>query len=101
MTMRGVFCTVLFAVGYLGAMEAQEAPIPHLSPGSARKPAASPPTTPSSPQSIALSVPRGTPLQVGAAEGDGEVRRQRSAFRLRPLLRSPLSSMCPRAHHYK
>ena len=39
MTMRRVLCTILFAVGYLGSTEAQEAPIPQLSPGSARKPA--------------------------------------------------------------
>ena len=32
--MRRVFCTILFAVGYLGSMEGQEAPIPQLSPGS-------------------------------------------------------------------
>jgi hypothetical protein len=36
MTMRRVLCAILFAVGYLGSMEAQEA---QLSPGSARKPA--------------------------------------------------------------
>jgi hypothetical protein len=36
MTMRRMFCTILFAVGYLGSMEAQEVPIPQLSPGSAR-----------------------------------------------------------------
>jgi hypothetical protein len=34
MTMR-VFCNLLFAVGYLGSREAQEAPVPQLSPGSA------------------------------------------------------------------
>jgi hypothetical protein len=66
MTMRRVLCTILFAVGYLGSTEAQEAPIPQLTPGSARK--AAPdfmlPTMPSSPQSIKLSVARGTPLQV-------------------------------------
>jgi hypothetical protein len=54
MTMRRMFCTILFAVGYLGSMEAQEAPIPQLSPDSARK--AAPdfmlPTMPSSPQSV-------------------------------------------------
>jgi hypothetical protein len=70
MTMRRVFCTILFAVGYLGSMEAQEAPTPQLSPGSARKPAPAfrLPTTPSSPQSVKLSVPKGTPLQVALDE---------------------------------
>ncbi len=57
-------------------MEAQEVPIPRLSPGSARKPASASrlQTTPSSPQSIALSVPRGTPLQVAL---DQEIRVRR------------------------
>jgi hypothetical protein len=66
MTMRRVLCTILFAVGYLGSTEAQEAPIPQLSPGSVRQ--AAPdfmlPPMPSSPQSIKVSVARGTPLQV-------------------------------------
>jgi hypothetical protein len=71
-----MLCAILFAVGYLGSMEAQEAPIPQLSPGSARKPASASrlQTTPSSPQSIALSVPRGTPLQVAL---DQEIRVRR------------------------
>jgi hypothetical protein len=70
MTMRRMFCTILFAVGYLGSMEAQEAPVPQLSPGSARKPAPAfrLPTTLSSPQSVKLSVPKGTPLQVALDE---------------------------------
>src|SRR5580704_19171791 len=76
MPVRRMLWAVLFAVGYLGSMEAQEAPIPHLSPGSARKPLLAPslPTAPSSPQSIALSVPRGTPLQVAL---DQEIRVKR------------------------
>jgi hypothetical protein len=74
MPIRRVLCAILFAVGYLGSIEAQEDPIPQLSPGSARKP---PPTsrgsmTPAPPQSVALSVPRGTPLQVAL---DQEIRR--------------------------
>src|SRR6202162_2191865 len=76
MPIRRVLCAILFAVGYLGSIEAQEAPIPQLSPGSARKPA---PTTrdsmtPAPPQSVALSVPRGTPLQVAL---DQEIRVKR------------------------
>ena len=39
MTIRPLFYAVLFAFGYLGSTEAQEAPIPQLSPGWARKPA--------------------------------------------------------------
>jgi hypothetical protein len=70
MTMRRVFCTILFAVGYLGSTEGQQAPIPQLSPGSARTPAPAlmPPSAPSSPQSVKLSVPKGTPLQVALDE---------------------------------
>jgi hypothetical protein len=54
-------------------MEAQEAPIPRLTPGSARKPApaSSIPNAYAPPQSFALSLPKGTPLQVAL---DQEVR---------------------------
>ncbi len=54
-------------------MEAQEAPIPQLTPGSARRPApaSSAPSTSAPPESVALSVPAGTPLQVAL---DQEVR---------------------------
>ncbi|HEY4046179.1 MAG TPA: hypothetical protein VGM27_04855, partial [Acidobacteriaceae bacterium] len=71
-----MLCAILFAVGYLGSMKAQEAPIPQLSPGSARMPAPASrfQTTPSSPQSVVLSVPRGTPLQVAL---DQEIRVKR------------------------
>jgi hypothetical protein len=71
-----MLCAILFAVGYLGSMEAQEAPVPQLSPGSARKPepASRFQATPSSPQSVVLSVPRGTPLQVAL---DQEIRVKR------------------------
>jgi hypothetical protein len=70
MTMRRVFCIILFAVGYLGSTEGQQAPVPQLSPGSARTPAPAfmPPSAPSSPQSVKLSVPKGTPLQVALDE---------------------------------
>jgi hypothetical protein len=66
MPIRRVLCAMLFAVGYLGSMGAQEVPIPQLSPGSARQPASAFKfrLPPSSPQSVGLSVPRGTPLQV-------------------------------------
>ena len=73
MSILRMLFAMLFAIGYLVSMEAQEAPIPQLSPGSARKAASATrlQTTPSSPQSIALSVPRGTPLQVAL---DQEIR---------------------------
>src|SRR5262249_50291939 len=59
--------------GYLGAMEAQEAPIPQLTPGSARKlaPASSDQSACTILQSVALSIPKGTPLQVAL---DQEIR---------------------------
>jgi hypothetical protein len=74
--LRMLCVAILLAVGYLGPMEAQEAPVPHLSPGSARKPepASRFQTPPASPQSVVLSVPRGTPLQVAL---DQEIRVKR------------------------
>src|SRR3974377_2613997 len=69
-----MLCATLFALGYLGSTEAQEAPIPQLSPGSARKQASRLQTTASSPQSVVLSVPRGTPLQ-GALDREIRVKR--------------------------
>jgi hypothetical protein len=55
-------------------MEAQQAPIPQLRPGSARKPVPSLPSTSAPSQSVALSVPKGTPLQVAL---DQEIRVKR------------------------
>jgi hypothetical protein len=73
MPIRRALCAVLLATAFVSAVEAQEVPVPQLSPGSARKPApaASRPAAPAPPQSIALSVPKGTPLQVAL---DQEVR---------------------------
>jgi hypothetical protein len=70
MTTRLLFYAVLFAFGYLGSTEAQEVPIPQLSPGWARKPGPTVmlPHTPSSLQFINLSVPKGTPLQIALEE---------------------------------
>jgi hypothetical protein len=70
MSILRMLFAMLFAIAYLVSMEAQEAPIPQLSPGSARKAASATQlqTTPSPPRSIALSVPRGTPLQVALDE---------------------------------
>src|SRR5437870_11648307 len=89
MPIRRVFCAILFAVGYLGSIKAQEAPIPQLSPGSARKPA---PTSegsikPAPPQSVTLSVPRGTPLQV-ALDQEIHVKRVGQSVHARIVERS-------------
>ena len=70
MTIRLLLYAVLLAFGYLGSTEAQEVPLPQLSPGWARKlgPTVMLPQAPSSLQSINLSVPKGTPLQVALEE---------------------------------
>ena len=66
MRIRRALCTIVLTLGYLGAMEAQEAPVPQLTPGSARKlaPASSVPSACAPLQSVSLSIPTGTPLQV-------------------------------------
>jgi len=73
MPIRRALCTILFTFGYLGAMEAQETRIPQLTLGSSRKlaPASSVPSTSTPLLSIALSIPKGTPLQVAL---DQEIR---------------------------
>jgi hypothetical protein len=70
MTIRLLLYALLFAFGYLGSTDAQEVPIPQLSPGWARKLGTTVmlPHAPSSLQSINLSVPKGTPLQVALEE---------------------------------
>ena len=57
-------CTWTCTIGV--RMEAQEVPIPQLTPGSARKPAAEPSklAEPAPPQTVALTVAKGAPLQV-------------------------------------
>jgi len=54
-------------------IDAQEVPMPRLTPGSARKPAAEPgkPAEPAPPQTVALTVAKGAPLQVAL---DQEIR---------------------------
>jgi hypothetical protein len=86
---RLLVCLVLCAIGYLGSMRAQEAPAPRLSPGSARKtaPAISLSIAPSSPQTIKLSVPRGTPLQVAL---DQEIRVKKVGQPLHAILVEPV-----------
>src|ERR1700681_2132227 len=61
-------CAVGSQIG--SRMEAQEVPIPQLTPGSARKPAAEPtkPAEPAPPQTVALTVAKGAPLQVALDE---------------------------------
>jgi hypothetical protein len=65
MLFRSTFRAVLFVGSLVGVSAAQDAPIPQLSPGTARKPpAAVQPVAPAPPLSVALAVPKGTPLQV-------------------------------------
>lgn len=54
-----------------GTMLAQEAPMPHLTPGNQRKPTPQEKIESPTPQSVTLTVPKGTPLQVAL---DTEVR---------------------------
>jgi hypothetical protein len=62
--------------------QGQEAPTPQLSPPSARKPVASGAGEPARPQSVALTVPAGTPLQV-ALDQELRVRRVGQAVHAR------------------
>jgi type IV secretory pathway VirB10-like protein len=64
-------CTWTCTIG--ARIEAQEVPIPQLTPGSARKPAAEPSklAQPAPPQTVALTVAKGAPLQVAL---DQEIR---------------------------
>ncbi len=73
MAIRALFRSMVLAIACLGLLEAQDVPFPRLSKDTARKP--SPhirlPALPSSSQSIQLSMPKGTPLQVAL---DQEIR---------------------------
>ncbi len=69
-TLRTILCAGLLVTAAAG----QEAPRPQLSPGTARKPPAQVHAAPAEPQSVALTVPKGTPLQVAL---DQEVRVQK------------------------
>ena len=73
MPIHRALCAILLTFGYLGAMNAQEVQIPQLTPGSARKPvpASSAPSASAPFESVALSLPAGTPLQVAL---DQEIR---------------------------
>jgi hypothetical protein len=67
------FCGTLLVSALLSTVMGQDAPMPQLSPGSARKAPAVVPATPA-PQTVALTVPKGTPLQVAL---DQEIRVQK------------------------
>ncbi|PYX34094.1 MAG: hypothetical protein DMG80_03570 [Acidobacteria bacterium] len=68
-----ILCLVVFALACVDITPAQEAPVPQLLPGSARKPAAEAVVSPqvSSLQTVPLTVPQGASLQVAL---DREVR---------------------------
>jgi type IV secretory pathway VirB10-like protein len=72
MPFRSTLFLALLAGSLVGVSRAQDAPMPQLSPGTARKPhAAVQPVAPAPPQLVTLAVPKGTPLQVAL---DQEVR---------------------------
>src|SRR5260370_39891111 len=74
------FCTILltftWACSIACTLEAQEVPVPQLTPGSERKPASASgnPVQSAPPQTVALTVAKGAPLQVAL---DQEVRLKR------------------------
>jgi hypothetical protein len=77
MALARALCTILLSLTWACALEAQEAPIPQLSPGSERSserkpaPPSSEPAQPAPPQTVVLTVAQGSPLQVAL---DREVR---------------------------
>ncbi|MGA8538681.1 MAG: hypothetical protein WB566_04240, partial [Terriglobales bacterium] len=62
---RALFA-ILLTLAFAGAIAAQDAPMPRLTPGPERKPeaASSAATQPAPPQTVALKVAKGSPLQV-------------------------------------
>src|SRR5271157_225797 len=58
--------TILLTIIWTCAIEAQDVPVPQLTPGSGRKPASASidPARPAPPQTVALTVAKGSPLQV-------------------------------------
>src|SRR5260370_26802787 len=80
MALTRALCTILLAFTWacvIGSqIEAQVVPIPQLTPGSARKPAVEPSkvAAPAPPQTVALSVAKGAPLQVAL---DQEIRAKK------------------------
>ena len=77
MALVRALCTILLSLTWACALEAQEVPIPQLSPGSERSserkpaPPSSEPAQPAPPQTVVLTVAQGSPLQVAL---DREVR---------------------------
>jgi len=73
MALARALCTILLIFTWTCAIEAQEVPVHQLTPGSERKPASasSNPAQPAPPQTVALTVAKGSPLQVAL---DQEIR---------------------------
>lgn len=73
MALARALCTILLIFTWTCTIEAQEVPVPQLTPGSERKPASAPsnPAQPAPPQTVALTVAKGAPLQVAL---DQEIR---------------------------
>jgi hypothetical protein len=77
MAVARALCTILLSLNWACALEAQEVPMPQLSPGSERSserkpaPPSSEPAQPAPPQTVVLTVAQGSPLQVAL---DREVR---------------------------
>ena len=80
MALVRAWCTILVSLSWACILAAQEVPMPQLSPGSERGserkpvPASGEPTQPRPPQTVALTVAKGSPLQVAL---DAEVRVER------------------------
>jgi type IV secretory pathway VirB10-like protein len=73
MTLPRALCTIVLTLACAYAIEAQEAPVPQLTPGSERKTASAAidPAQPAPPQTVALTVAKGSPLQAAL---DQEIR---------------------------
>jgi len=73
MALARALSTILLTILWTCAVEAQDVPVPQLTPGSERKPASasSNPAQPAPPQTVALTVAKGSPLQVAL---DREIR---------------------------
>src|SRR5258708_13846686 len=76
---------IICACALACTLAAQEVPVPQLTPGSARKPAAAA-GKPVEPQTVALTVRKGAPLQVALAQ---EIRVRKWGQPAHPLLIKP------------
>ncbi len=83
-------CVFLLALACASAIPAQEAPVPQLVPGSARKPESGNPDQVASPQAVSLTVPKGTSLQVAL---DQEVRVKRVGQSIHARIVEPLYAL--------